>query len=108
MSLNLPQVVGWALVPLIDSETNQLIQGHQTVPVYRLPKILSASPGKKYPMEDTSLELKVSITKEKVGKARAQSVTNLERRRSLESAAALGATPGKAGRGSPRRRRPRC
>ena len=75
---NRPQVVGWAQIALTDPETNQQIEGHQTIPVYHLPKILNSA-GKKYAMKDTSLELEVNITKKKIGKPKAH-LSNVQRR----------------------------
>ena len=78
-TFNLPQVVCWAVIPLVNAATNEHIEGHQTIPVYHLPKILGEV-GKQSAMKGTSLELEVSITKEKIGKVKTPK-SNLEKRR---------------------------
>ncbi|QDZ21227.1 hypothetical protein HOP50_05g37550 [Chloropicon primus] len=75
-TFNLPQVVCWAMIPLVNQETNQHIEGHQTIPVYHLPKILGSA-GKQSAMKGTSLELDVNITKQKVGRGE---LADLEKR----------------------------
>ena len=64
---------------MLSASTNERIEGHQTIPVYHLPKILGEV-GKQSAMKGTSLELEVSITKEKIGKVKTPK-SNLEKRR---------------------------